>query len=103
MDLAAFDALAKEHKKSLEQRLQRATKMNVNLTRMINEAITTIDQRAEKDREEISQLFFTLIEHQKQEIVLLRGELGLDVPEVADNDEDASVELVKKPNIKKKV
>lgn len=107
MDLAAFDALAQQHRKSLEQRFRRASTMHTNLTRMINEAIKTIDERAEKDRAEISQLFFTLIENQNQEIALLRGELGIsDKPEEQqieydDYDEELSVASVKKPKLKK--
>lgn len=77
MDMITFDALAAQHRKSLEARMRKAKTVRNNLTRMVEESIQTINKRAEEDKEQITEIFTTLISHQEQEIALLREELGI--------------------------
>lgn len=78
MDMITFDELAAQHRKSLEGRMRKAKIIRNNLTRMVEEAITDINKRAEEDRANISELFTKLIANQEEEISILRKELGLD-------------------------
>ena len=77
MDMITFDALAAQHRKSLEARMRKAKTVRNNLTRMVEESITTINKRAEEDKMQITEIFTTLISHQEQEIMILREELGI--------------------------
>jgi len=79
MDMITFDTLTAEYRKTLEARMRRVETVRNNLTRMVEEAITTINKRAEEDKEHVSELFTALISQQEQEIMFLRGELGIGV------------------------
>lgn len=80
MDLKHFDnlaALAADHRMQLEVKLKNARTIRKNLKRMVNEAITTIDRRAEEDKESISALFMSLITEEELAIIELCEELDI--------------------------
>lgn len=79
MDLKHFDslaALAADHRKHLEDRLKRARSNRKNLERMVEETIANINQRAEQDKESVSELFTHLIANEEATIIQIREELG---------------------------
>lgn len=81
MDLKHFDnlaALAADHRKQLETRMRKAKAVRTNLTRMVEEHLRSINERAEQDKECVAELFMQLIANAEQEIAQLREELGVE-------------------------